>query len=139
MFKTHPTRLHLALCASQGLICELKQGLRSITRAIGRHTDTSHWRDVSSPRIRQALQGNFQSLCQLDRLLVNQAGCQHRELTTTAASDQIVGFRIVGAGALQLLTNSLQQLVGALTAQTLVEARQVLYPQQQQVTRSSFL
>ncbi len=61
---------------------------------------------------------------------------QHGELAAAAAGNQVVGFRVIGTGTFQLLPDRLQQLISPLPTQTLVEPRQILDPQQQQVARS---
>jgi len=81
----------------------------------------------------QALQGGFQFLGQLHCFVAHQAWREHGELATPAAGDQVIGFRVFGTGTHQLLADGLQQLVGALPAQTLIEAAQVVDPQHQQV------
>ncbi|MNH18402.1 hypothetical protein D3C79_781030 [compost metagenome] len=75
---------------------------------------------------------------QLNRFLMHQAWRQHGEFTATAARDQVVGLRIIGASALQLLADGLEQLVGTLTAEALVEPGEVFDSQQQQVARPGF-
>ena len=79
------------------------------------------------------MQGAFQVLRQLQRLFTHQPRRQHGKLATADTGDQVVGFRIRLALAQQLFTDRLQQLVGALAAEALVEAGQVLDPQHQQV------
>ncbi|MOA68465.1 hypothetical protein D3C78_1960960 [compost metagenome] len=60
------------------------------------------------------------------RLFMHHARCQHGELATAAAGNQVVGFREAGTGAAQLLTHGLQQLVGTLAAKACVQPCQPL-------------
>ncbi|MNC25768.1 hypothetical protein D3C75_738670 [compost metagenome] len=55
----------------------------------------------------QALQRRFQGLGKLYRLFMHHTRRQHGELAPTAAGNQVVGFRVAGTGATQLLTHGL--------------------------------
>ncbi|MNM75277.1 hypothetical protein D3C81_870600 [compost metagenome] len=128
----------MVLGAGQGLVGELEQRLRCITRAVGRKADAGHREDITGAGFVQALQCCFQGLGKMYRLLMHHARCQHGELATAAAGNQVFGFREAGTGAAQLLTHGLQQLVGTLAAKAGVQPRQPLDPQQQQVAGTRF-
>ncbi|MCY1465696.1 hypothetical protein D9M71_838830 [compost metagenome] len=45
-------------------------------------------------------------------------------------------FRVLGALARQLQPDRLQQFIGSLTTEALIQTRQIINPQQQQITRA---
>ncbi|MNC78291.1 hypothetical protein D3C75_1304620 [compost metagenome] len=65
----------------------------------------------------------------MQRFFTHQSRRQHGKLTPTDTRHQILGFRVLGTLPGQLLADRPQQLIGALTAQALVQAGQVLDPQ----------
>ena len=117
----------------QGLVGLHQQVCRGIAGVVGREADVGHVLHVCGACFVQAVQGGFQRLGQLHRFVTHQARGEHREFAAAAAGDQVLGFRVLGAGPHQLLADGLQQLVGALPAQALVEAGEVVDPQDQQV------
>ena len=131
--QAHPTGVALRLGLGQGLVGQGQQGLGRVAMAERRQADIGDRRNVTGAGRLQAEQSAFQVLRQLHRFFTHQPRRQHGELTATNTGDEVMGFRVRLALAQQLFANRLQQLVGALAAQALVEAGQVLDPQQQQV------
>ncbi|MNN35876.1 hypothetical protein D3C81_1497430 [compost metagenome] len=104
-----------------------------------RQADRRHGSHVGRPGGVQTAQSAVEVLRQLQRFLTDQPRRQHGKLTATNTGDEVLGFRVFGAFAGQLFANSLQQFIGALTAQALVEPGQILDPQQQQITGTGLL
>ncbi|MCY1404925.1 hypothetical protein D9M71_201500 [compost metagenome] len=75
----------------------------------------------------------------MQRFFAHQPRRQHGKFAATDTGHQVLGFRILGALASQLLTDGLEHFIGALATETLVEAGQILDPQQQQITGAGLL
>ncbi|MNV03479.1 hypothetical protein D3C71_937490 [compost metagenome] len=78
-------------------------------------------------------------LRQLQRFFAHQPRRQHGKFATSNPRDQVQGFRVPSALSRKLFSDCLQELICTLTAQTLVKARQILHPQQQQITGAGLL
>ena len=133
VLQAHPGLAAAGFRLGQGLVGQHQQVGRGVAGVVRGQADIGHGGHVGGAGFVQALQGGFQLLGQLPGFVTHQAWREHREFTATAAGDQVVGFRVFGAGAHQLLADGLQQLVGALPAEALVEAAEVVDAQYQQV------
>ena len=134
VIEADPVRVSLALGLRQRLVRQPEHGLRGIAMNKGCQADGGHRDHVRGAGRMQAGQGGVEVLRQLQGLLAHQPWRQHGEFAASDPRDQILRFRVSGALAGQLLADRLKQLIGALPAQPLVQTRQVLNPQQQQIT-----
>ena len=139
LIDARPILLALPFGLRECLIAQCQHRLRGVTVGERRQPDRSHRRHIGRAGGMQAAQGIVEILRQLQRFLAHQPRRQHGEFTAANTRDQVLGLWISGALAGQLLTDSLEQLVGTLAAETLVEPGQILDPQQQQITGTGLL
>ncbi|MNQ54906.1 hypothetical protein D3C85_689850 [compost metagenome] len=139
VFEAGPILLALTFGLCQRLITEAEHGLRRVTVSERRQADRRHGSYISGAGSVQTGQGAVEILRQLQRFFAHQPRRQHGKFAATDTGHQVLGFRILGALASQLLTDGLEHFIGALATETLVEAGQILDPQQQQITGAGLL
>ncbi|MNN27109.1 hypothetical protein D3C81_1406340 [compost metagenome] len=139
VFEAGPILLALTFGLCQRLITEAEHGLRRVTVSKRRQADRRHGSHISGAGSVQTGQGVVEILRQLQRFFAHQSRRQYGKFAATDTGHQVLGFRILGALASQLLTDGLEHFIGALATETLVEAGQILDPQQQQITGAGLL
>ncbi|MCY1432061.1 hypothetical protein D9M71_480470 [compost metagenome] len=139
VFDTGPVLLALAFGLGQCLIAEAEHGLRRVAVSKRRQADRGYGSHIGGAGSVKTGQGAVEVLCQLQRFCAHQSRCQYGKFATTDTGDQVLGFRVFGALAGQLLADGLEHFIGALTTKALVETGQILDPQQQQVTGTGLL
>ncbi|MNG22011.1 hypothetical protein D3C84_1064510 [compost metagenome] len=76
----------------------------------------------------QGDQGAVEVLRQLQRFCAQQSRRQHGKFATADPCNKVQRFGVFGALAGQLLADRYQQIIGVLTAQTLIQPGEVLDP-----------